>query len=258
MNGRLDKLTALKEGCSPVAEKLRKNLSQQLAERLRQEIEQSELPDGALFMTEADVATKFNVSRTVAREAVGRLRAIGLLEGRQRKGLIVRHPDPVRLFSASLPSLAKSKFDLAELARLRYALEVGAIELAVRNASNDQVQRLASVAQRLKRTVGSRAGLRKEKELDIKFHSLLLEMTGSRLIAGMQRVLVDFFRRMVPLLPRDAANAERIAWEHTELAAAIRDRDVERARAMIRVQVRRYLIEPDAEFQNNDEVARTA
>jgi len=40
-------------------------------------------------------------------------------------------------------------------------------------------------------------------------------------------------------------NGERIAWEHRELAAAIRDRDVERARSMIRVQVRRYLPETD-------------
>ena len=83
----------------------------------------------------------------------------------------------------------------------------------------------------------------KEKALDIKFHSLLLEMTGSTLVAGMQRVLVDFFHTIAHS-PPDAVNADRIAWEHTELAAAIRDRDVERARAMIRLQVRRYL--PDS------------
>jgi len=225
----------------------RKNLSQQLAERIRQQIEQSRLPDGELFMTEAEVAEKFDVSRTVAREAVGRLRAIGLLEGRQRKGLIVRHPDPVRLFSASLPSLVRSEQDLADLARLRYVLEVGAIELAVKNATDEQIARLAGIAEQIKKTVGSRAGLKKEKELDITFHSLLLEMTGSKLIAGMQRVLVDFFRSVAIHSPPDAANAERIAWEHTELASAIRDRDVERARSMIRVQVRRYLPESNGE-----------
>jgi len=35
-------------------------------------------------------------SRTVAREAIGRLVAIGLLEGRNGKGLVVRRPDPLR------------------------------------------------------------------------------------------------------------------------------------------------------------------
>jgi DNA-binding FadR family transcriptional regulator len=245
-----------KKGKKPMTERAGKYRSQELAERLRQQIEASGLPDGAIFMTEAEVAAKYNVSRTVAREAVARLRTIGLLEGRQRKGLIVRHPDPVRLFSASLPALAKSPQDIQELARLRYAIEVGSVELAIRNATDDQVRRLTIIADKIKRTVGT--GLRKEKELDIKFHSLLLEMTGSTLIAGMQRVLVDFFHAMVPLMPRDAANAERIAWEHTELVAAIRDRDVERARAMIRVQVRRYLPESDGARVSSQSAARMA
>jgi len=65
-----------------VVDQSRKSRSQQLAERIQQDIEKARLPDGELFMTEAEVAERFQVSRTVAREAVGRLRAIGLLEGR--------------------------------------------------------------------------------------------------------------------------------------------------------------------------------
>ena len=221
---------------------LPKNLSQQLAERIRSQIEQSQLPDGHLFMTEAEVAEQFAVSRTVAREAVGQLRAIGLLEGRKRKGLIVRHPDPVRLFSASLPSLVKSTEDLSDLAQLRYALEVGSIELVVKNATTTQISQLVQIADQFKSIVaGSRAALKKETELDIAFHSLLLEMTGSKLIAGMQRVLVDFFRTIKTVTPVDTANAGRIAWEHAEIAMAIRERDVELARSMIRVHIRHYL-----------------
>jgi GntR family transcriptional repressor for pyruvate dehydrogenase complex len=242
------------------ADDSRKNLSQQLAERIRRHIEKARLPDGELFMTEAEVAEKYEVSRTVAREAVGRLRAIGLLEGRKRKGLIVRRPDPVLLFSASLPALARSKQDVAELARLRYVLEVGAVELAVKNATEDQITRLMGLAEQIKSMVLSRSGLKKEVELDISFHSLLLEMTGSVLIAGMQRVLVDFFRSIRARVP--AGNpvelAERIAWEHLELASAIRDRDVERARTMIRIQVRHYLPEEGADLPAAQEPLRSA
>ena len=238
----------------------RKNLSQQLAERLRRHIEKARLPDGELFMTEGEVAEKFDVSRTVAREAVGQLRAIGLLEGRQRKGLIVRHPDPVRLFSESLPALVRSEVDLADLARLRYVLEVGAIELAVKNATDEQISRLVNIAAQIKKTVIGRSTKKrvKEKELDVMFHSLLLEMTGSVLISGMQRVLIDFFSTFEVRKTIDAANAERIAWEHTELAGAILDRDIERARAMIRLQVRRYLPESDIGVRPVHEPARTA
>ena len=228
----------------------RKNLSQRLAEQLQQHIQHEQLPDGQLFMTEAEVAQRFDVSRTVAREAVGRLRAIGLLEGRQRKGLIVRHPNPVELFSASLPSMARSDDDLAELSRLRYVLEVGAIELAVRNASAQQIVQLTELAEQFRAATNDESWLEIEKELDISFHSLLLEMTGSKMVAGMQRVLVDFFRTIVIPSPPDAETSARIAWEHQELASAISDRDVERARAMLRVQVRRYLPASDGRSQD--------
>ncbi|MFK7776803.1 MAG: FCD domain-containing protein [Gimesia sp.] len=221
----------------------RKNLSQQLSERIREYIEQAELPDGELFMTEAEVAEQFEVSRAVAHEAVGRLRAIGLLEGRQRKGLIVRRPDPVGLFSESLPFLAKSEQDVAELSQLRYVLEVGAIELAVNNATSDQVTKLMNLAEQMKTLVTTESKLSLGKELDISFHTLLLEMTGSTMIAGMQRVLIDFFRNLAVRIPLDNSSSERIAWEHIELAAAIHDRDVERARALIRLQLRHYLPE---------------
>ena len=56
----------------------------------------------------------------------------------------------------------------------------------------------------------------------------------------MQQVLVQFFQ-IAPHAEPSAESAERILWEHRELLAAIRDRDVERARAMIRVQFRSSL-----------------
>ena len=67
--------------------------SHQVAEELRRRIEQGGMAEGEVLMTEGDVAREFGVSRTMAREAVSQLRALGLVEGRQRKGLIVRRPE---------------------------------------------------------------------------------------------------------------------------------------------------------------------
>ncbi|MEQ9065252.1 MAG: GntR family transcriptional regulator, partial [Gimesia chilikensis] len=44
--------------------------SDELAERIRARIQDERLTDGAFFMTEADLAEEYDVSRTVAREAV--------------------------------------------------------------------------------------------------------------------------------------------------------------------------------------------
>lgn len=218
--------------------RIQETRSVDLADRLRERIQTSGLADGDLFMTEAEVAAEYSVSRTVAREAVGRLAAIGLLEGRKRKGLVVRRPDPLRLLELGLPSLFDSEEDISELAMLRYVLEMGAIEPAVRNGTDEQVQRLCALADEMEEVVHRGKNNRME-EIDIAFHSVLLEMTGSRLVAGMQRVLVRFFSSRDT--SRTEATDKRVIWEHQELAAAISDRDASQARAMLHLQAREWL-----------------
>jgi DNA-binding FadR family transcriptional regulator len=221
-----------------------KTQAHELARTIRQRIQEERLSDGSLFMTEAQLAAEYGASRTVVREAVSRLQALGILEGRKRKGLLVRRPDPLRLLSNSLPSLAASPRDWRDLALLRYALEVGAIELAVRAATDDQVEYLGDVSRQLEQSVREDAESERSVALDLEFHAQILQMTGSKMIAGMQQVLVQFFQ-IAPHSEKSPASAERIIWEHRELFHAIRDRDVERARAMIRMQFRSTLELPE-------------
>jgi len=226
-----------------------------LTEQIRRRIQAGKYVDGDFFMTEAALAAEYDVSRTVAREAVSRLSALGIVEGRQRKGLVIRRPDPLRLFSESLPSLSSTD-DLRELGQLRYVLEVGAVELSVRNATDEQIARLGEVVEAMttalrKQAPGGKSIGKRFVALDLQFHALLLEMSGSTLVAGMQQVLVRFFAA-VPYLEPDESSTDRIIWEHRELYAAVRDRDVERARSMIRSQLRRRLPE-GAETQESDQ-----
>ncbi|AMV20876.1 FadR/GntR family transcriptional regulator [Planctomyces sp. SH-PL14] len=212
----------------------------ELADAIRQRIQAEQLAEGALFMTEGQLAEEYGASRTVVREAVSRLQALGLLEGRKRKGLIVRHPDPLRLLSNSLPSLVGSQEDWRELAMLRYALEVGAIDLAIRAATDEQLARLSQITDDMEAALRDDTESERTVALDLEFHALILQMTGSRMIAGMQQLLVQFFQ-IAPHAENTPASAERIIWEHRELCSAIRDRDVERARSMIRLQFRSTL-----------------
>lgn len=206
----------------------------QLAGRLRQQIQESHLDDGDFFMTEAELAATYEVSRTVAREAVGRLKSLGILESRKRKGLIVRRPDPLRLLTQTLPSLISSEDDLRELGMLRYALEVGSIELAIQHATEEQLEQLGRIVSDMEAAFADADRAESFVDLDLQFHALILSMTGSRMISGMRNLLVDFFSK-VPRREDLVAVADRMIWEHRELYNAIRAGDVELARTMIRM-----------------------
>src|SRR5262245_46079873 len=64
-----------------------------------------ELKVGAKRPSEEQLATQFEVSRPVVREALGRLRERGLLETINGSGTFVRHPPPERLADALLRQL---------------------------------------------------------------------------------------------------------------------------------------------------------
>jgi GntR family transcriptional regulator, transcriptional repressor for pyruvate dehydrogenase complex len=212
----------------------RPSRASEIADEVRRTLLSSGLHEGDRLMTEAQLAKQYGVSRGIAREAVGRLRALGLLESRQRKGIVVGRSDPVHLVASALPMYHQSAKDLVSLARLRYVLEIGGIELAVRNATADQIRRLRELAGRFAVWRGKLASAAKANELDLAFHRLLLEMTGDPLLAGMHQVLAEYFHLETKAAANRIAVDEVTCWQHTAIVAAVEARDVEQARALLR------------------------
>ncbi len=229
-----------------MAEPLQNSMATVLAEKIRRRIVKEQLPEGHVFMTEGQLAEEYQVSRPIVREAVSRLRALGILDVRQRKGLVVQRPDLIQLLSDSIPLLAVSQQEQRELGMLRYVLEIGAIELAVKNATVDQLDRLDQIVTEMEHYL-ERNDWEQEVELDLAFHSLVLEMTDSVYVAGMQQILSKYFHSVAETGHSSSDQKARIVWEHSELAAAIRNRDLEHARVMIRMQFQGLVSEVQGE-----------
>ena len=216
-----------------------------LADRIHADIAASELQEDELFMTGDQVVEHYEVSRSVARDAVSQLRTLGVLKSRQRKGLLVGRPDPVRLMERWVPFYGRGceGKELAGLAQLRYVLELGAIDLAVSRASDGQVARLKELADDFE-AIASRFGHNENADrVDLAYHTLILEMTGNELIVGMHRVLSDYFlasTTVAPMPREDAASAMRT---HHMIAEALERRDREMVRALLRSHLERTLDE---------------
>lgn len=212
----------------------RQSRASEIAEEVQRALLSSGLQEGERFMTEAELAQRYGVSRGIAREAVGRLRALGLLDSRQRKGIVVGRVDPVGLVARALPMYHQSARDLVSLARLRYVLEVGAIELAIKNATAEQIHQLAELAGKFAEMRGKPASAARANETDLAFHRLLLDMTGEPLIAGMHQVLAEYFHLETKASASRIAVDEATCWQHSAIVQAMKNRDVEQARALLR------------------------
>ena len=73
-------------------------LSDRVADALAAEIQAERLAPGDRLPTESALSAQFSVSRTVVREAVSRLKSLGMVEPRQGSGVYVR--------AAGIPPLA--------------------------------------------------------------------------------------------------------------------------------------------------------
>jgi GntR family transcriptional repressor for pyruvate dehydrogenase complex len=219
-------------------------LAEQLADRILDDIVAAGLKEGELFMTVQEIKERYGVSHTIAREALGKLSALGILKGKQRVGLLVDRPDPVDLMTRWLPFYARSPRaeDLKTLAQLRYVLELGSIDLAAANASQEQVQRLVHLAERYEKVIGEFGQNEEADRIELEYHSLLLSMTGNPLIEGMHRVLSDYFQVAVKSSPHWKEGLQDAVWEHRAIADAIGRQDAELARSVLRKHLENALI----------------
>jgi GntR family transcriptional regulator, transcriptional repressor for pyruvate dehydrogenase complex len=214
-------------------------LANTLASRIHADIVASELQEGDLFMTGDQVSERYAVSRSISREALSQLRAMGILKSRQRKGLLIDRPDPVQQMARWVPLYGRGADGtaLAQLAQLRYVLELGAVDLAVPNATAGQVGELRRRAADFERIAVVYGHSADADTVDLAFHCHFLDMTGNELIAGMHRVLSDYFFASTVAEPKPGEDAQRAIREHHLIVEGIERGDRDLVRNVLRAHI---------------------
>lgn len=152
-----------------------------------------ELPAGAALTLEG-IGTEFNVSRTVAREAMRLLEGLGLVRSGPRVGIVVLPHDAWNVLD---PRVIAWRLDgpgrasqLRSLTELRQAVEPVAAAGAARGASAAVRDELLAIARRIRALGESGQGDGEEfLALDIQFHELLLRSSGNELFSALGDVV---------------------------------------------------------------------
>jgi DNA-binding FadR family transcriptional regulator len=191
-------------------------------DRLGTDIANGHCPPGSV-LTLAQLAERFEVSRTVVREAVRVLESLGMVESRRRVGVTVR---PVKDWSVLEPRVIRWRLigphrdaQLHRLTELRLALEPTAARLAARKASAEVGARLAELAATLRRLGEAGDGAGEEYlRADIAFHALLLEASDNDMLAALQGVVAEVLegRTRLDLTPREPVP---VSLDHHEAVA---------------------------------------
>ncbi len=176
-------------------------------------------------LVEADLTRELGVSRGPLREALGRLAAEGIIEIEPYRGAIVR-----RL----------TREDLEDLFQVREVLEGEAARLAAGHIDEADNRRRLDAAMRKADALRRRGDVASYIDENTRFHDLIVEMSGSRLLGRLiPQLQVHAFRLLFRQLLMDQAAMEQSITEHEAVAEAILAGDARAADKAMRRHVRR-------------------
>jgi DNA-binding GntR family transcriptional regulator len=200
------------------------NKRQTLAERVKEQLAQAIISGEVLpgvTLDEAEIASRYGVSRTPVREAIRDLAAMGLVQVRPHRGTIVTRPEPLQL---------------AHMFEVMADLEALCAGRAARFMSKAEREELERVHAHLRRMVQDNdiAGYRAANE---EFHSTIYAGSHNRYLI---ELTLTTRRRLSPFRRAQFMSAGRLARsyaEHADIVSAIMRADEVAASSAMRAHI---------------------
>ncbi|MEU6178600.1 FadR/GntR family transcriptional regulator [Streptomyces coeruleorubidus] len=200
------------------------------------EITAGEYPPGSVLRTD-ELAQRFDVSRSVMREAVRVLESMHLVESRRRVGVTVRPTSEWNVYDPQVIRWRLAGKDRARQLRsltvLRSAIEPVAAGLAARHATSEQCAELTECALGM---VANSRGHKLEAYLvhDMAFHRVILDASGNEMFARLGDVVAEVLagRTHHDVMFEDPDPAAVTL--HVQVAEAVRAGDAVRAEELTR------------------------
>ncbi len=154
-------------------------------------LQQRKLKVGDSIPKELELAEALGVSRTVIREALLRLRMMGLIESKKKKGAVITSPDILDIMGKSMNPYILSEETLKDIFEIRLVLEIGMADLLFKNLRPQDIEDLYNIVNNEPANVGENHIFNISHE--IAFHGKLYEITGNATLKKFQKMLLPVF-----------------------------------------------------------------
>ena len=108
-------------------------------------LQQRKLKVGDSIPKELELAETLGVSRTVIREALLRLRMMGLIESKKKKGAVITSPDLFGIMSKSMNPHVLDQETLRGMFEIRLALEIGMADFIFQRITPEDIRELKKI-----------------------------------------------------------------------------------------------------------------
>jgi len=189
------------------------SLSHRVYQKIRNDILERQYKEND-ELKESTLGKELGVSRTPVREALRQLELEGLVTIVPNKGAYVT---------------GISTKDVKDIYAIRSTLEGLAVRWAIENITTQQIDELEEILMLSEYHLKKESSAELIMELDGKFHSILYEASGSRILRNLMSGFHDYVKstRMNSVVTED--RARKSIREHRQILKAIQDEDVDMA-----------------------------
>ncbi len=160
-------------------------LVDQVEERLLNYFRDRDIRPGDAIPREQDLAEALGVARSVLREALSRLRMLGLIETRTRRGMVFCEPPVLGGMKRVIDPRILGEEALFNILGFRVALEIGICGLVFQNLTGKHLEELEDIV--------TRGVVLDNNEYtpvsEYEFHAKLYQITGNNTIIEFQKII---------------------------------------------------------------------
>jgi GntR family transcriptional repressor for pyruvate dehydrogenase complex len=217
-------------------------LADQLAQRIATLIDRGEFAEGGRLPAESELADRFGVSRPVIREALSRLRVIGMIVSRRGSGSYVqKHANrPVETAKAAIGfGPVNSMAEVRKCYEFRVGVEGDAAYYAALNRTPAMLVAMQSALQRMEKAIAEGAvGM----NADFEFHLAVARASGNEFFEAVMEAMrtpIEFTINLARslALARPLEHLLTVQAEHVVMFEAIEGGDKEAARNAMRAHI---------------------
>ncbi len=202
-------------------------ISEQIVDQIKRLIADGQLKPGDTLPPERELIKQFGVSRPSLREALNALVTMGLLEINQAKRTCVKSVTS-KLIDDPLAILIKADIQkIFDLIEVRKAIETWAAYHAAERASEEDIEQLDRIIQKMKRAFKEGQPWAKE---DADFHLAIAKATHNTIQMHIMSAIYDLLRASMTKILTDREKVKELMYHHQQIFDAIKSRAPERAR----------------------------
>jgi GntR family transcriptional repressor for pyruvate dehydrogenase complex len=203
------------------------NISESVLKRIVELIRNGDLKSGDKLPSIQLFSEKLQVGASSVREALKQLQIMGILEIKQGEGTFVKERVGLDSLSNYLGYLLDlKKQDILHLMEVRKIIERGAVALAAERASEDDINKLGNIIQRMREIIDEPPEFAEE---NVEFHLAIAEASKNPILSIIFNSVYDLFMKEQQVVAKMLNLKFESIESHINIWTAIKNHNINKA-----------------------------